>query len=309
MANKQSILRERETRKFFELVKLKESFQVVGGIGMGKSKFLREVDEKNTSDSKLIYFDLNQLYKKDLQTFVEIFSKVLHCKENSILDIEKKIEEYLSSYKTLYILFDDIEVMNDCDKEVINTIRSLRDNFKYKLCYVFGFRTGQEPDIRLAQLLTMAPYRLKLEALDEEEMKKTIQYLAARYNLKINKKETEQIIKLSKGSPSNCKKLLLKKHLGEDLIITDTDKGEKILEKAIMEMSKSEYLVFKSLIESKGKLVEKDNIAEILSPKSHGSGVSDAAISQIVKRVREACEENAINVIIKTKRGMGYYLV
>ncbi|OGC53814.1 hypothetical protein A3D91_03720 [candidate division WWE3 bacterium RIFCSPHIGHO2_02_FULL_38_14] len=309
MANKKPILREKETRKFFELVKLKESFQVVGDIGMGKSKFLREMDEKNTSDSKLVYFDLNQLYKKDLQTFVEIFSKLLHSNENSLAGIEKKIEEYLGDYKSLYIMFDDIEVMNDCDKEVVNTIRSLRDNFKYKLCYVFGFRTGQEPDIRLSQLLTMAPYKLKLETLDNEEMKKTISYLAVRYNLKLNKKETDQIIKLSKGNPSNCKKLLLKKHFGEDLLITETDKDEKILEKAIMEMSKSEYLIFKKLIESKGKLVEKDDIAEILSPQSHGSGVSDAAISQIVKRVREACDENEINLVIKTKRGMGYYLV
>ena len=162
MANKKPILREKETRKFFELVKLKESFQVVGDIGMGKSKFLREMDEKNTSDSKLVYFDLNQLYKKDLQTFVEIFSKLLHSNENSLAGIEKKIEEYLGDYKSLYIMFDDIEVMNDCDKEVINTIRSLRDNFKYKLCYVFGFRTGQEPDSRLSQLFTIAPYKLKL---------------------------------------------------------------------------------------------------------------------------------------------------
>jgi DNA-binding response OmpR family regulator len=87
----------------------------------------------------------------------------------------------------------------------------------------------------------------------------------------------------------------------------DIDKTQ-VLEESLLFLTKNEYLILKSLLNSSSLFIEKESIACILSPKSGGIGVSDAAISQAVKRLRTKLKSNNIKITIRTKRGFGYII-
>ncbi|EKD99821.1 MAG: hypothetical protein ACD_22C00170G0002 [uncultured bacterium] len=73
-------------------------------------------------------------------------------------------------------------------------------------------------------------------------------------------------------------------------------------------MTKNEYLVYKELYKNPGDLVNKETVSCILSPESEGLGVSDMAMDQTIKRIRDKLESIKSPYKIITRRGVGYFL-
>lgn len=74
------------------------------------------------------------------------------------------------------------------------------------------------------------------------------------------------------------------------------------------QLSQYEFSIMKLLISNKGNVVSKDDLSDKVWSGSLNSGVSDEAIEQAIKRLREKLSGLGVENNIKTLRGRGYYL-
>lgn len=307
-----------EIKKFLQLIDLKESFSIKGERGIGKSKFIKFI----TSDQNLhqqylsknclvCLLDIKTVYKKTPENLIQAVTNALDPKL-STQDLNtalKCISKMLKQYDLIYIVLDDFESLNGTPKEVSGIIRVIRDEFKHQVCFVYVFVNESLLDKRLLSILDTAGYSLELKRLNSTQMEATIHEFENRYNIKLSQQELQQCINSADGIPLKARNLVIAKALEGELPNDENFDQTKLLQKLELTMTKNEFLVFKKLLSNDNAVVTKDEIAQTLSPESEGLGVSDAAISQIIKRIRKALVRSEVPIKIETKRGVGYYIV
>lgn len=75
------------------------------------------------------------------------------------------------------------------------------------------------------------------------------------------------------------------------------------------EFSKKENILFNFLLENKDKICEREEIIEVVWPEEEELGVSDWAVDKLVARVRSKLKNQANNFEILTVKTRGYKLV
>lgn len=297
-----------DLQKARDLINLEESFNVTGVQGVGKSRFLRHLTYQSSfskslnKNVKICYIDLRN-YSGSL--FNSLNAEISKYEISSV----NNLDDVFIQFNTLYLILDESMELLKYDVEEINKLRALRDRYKYQLNFIFAYNEKTEMSYSQKSLFEIAKYTVGLKPLNKSDMKATIKYLSNGYEFELKKKEINEIIKEANGFPGKTRGLILGKILGEveqnSRIILDR---EKLLENALYYLTKNEYLIFKAMLEKQNYFIEKDEIAEIISPESEGVGVSDSAIAQIIRRLRKKLSLNNAHIKIKTKRGFGYML-
>lgn len=308
--------RKKDLQKAANLINLRESFNVVGQTGIGKSRFLRHLAfKKSFSESikdtnlLIIYLDLRGIDTNLINEIQKELQKHLKSKTNSI---ESTVKTLLEEYDSIYIIFDESNLFTNYEVSEINKLRSLRDSHKYKLNFIFSYyKNIKKTEIKyeLNALFEIAKYSITLNPLEKGDMIDTIEHILNGYNFTLEPQEIEKIVTGAKGYPGMARNLILNQMLGETSetgqFYLDTN---RILEESLYFLTKNEFLILKAIIGKPNYFIEKDEIALIISPESEGMGVSDAAISQLIKRLRTKLKKHKTNITIKTKRGYGYFI-
>lgn len=300
--------REEDFQKVRNLIQLEESFNIAGSEGVGKSRFLRHLAYQTSF--------ANSLNKQVLICYIDL----RNISDNLLEGINSELKKYdiksldeLSSvfenYKCIYIIFDESMLLLRYPTSEINKLRAIRDTFKYQLNFIFAFNNMSELPYEYKSLLGIAKYTIDLKPLKEKDMLATINYILDGYEFKLTQAEKAEIVIQAGGYPGKARELILNKLLGNSefnsKVVLDR---EKLLESSLYFLTKNEYLVFKAMLEKPNYFIEKDDIAEIISPTSEGIGVSDTSIAQLIRRLRKKLSQHNANVKIKTKRGFGYLL-
>lgn len=305
--------RKNDLVKAKDLISLGESFNVVGKEGVGKSRFLRHMayqpsflNEFEKDQVLIAYFDLRKTYH-DLRHGIN--NELGKSLEKPTKSLDQTLEQLFTTYNKIYLIFDESMLLTKHDLDEVNDIRALRDFYKYRLNFIFAYNKKEELNYDINSLHETAKYTISLNTLGKEDMLDTIKYIMDSYNISLDANELEEIVYKSKGYPGKARSIILEKILGK------ANEGEKlnlepikILEEALYYLTKNEYLVLKAMLDAPNYFIEKDEISKVLSPESAGIGVSDASISQTIKRLRTKLTENRANIEIKTKRGFGYYI-
>ncbi len=318
------------TEAFVRIMKSGESFRFTSESGMGKSKYLRYISASKTIYSrffskdkiKLVYIDLNGVYRRNAEDLILQFNKALGIKE-SLPDSDRLMAEVfkvLEEYEKIYFLVDQAEILSGFSDEAIHLLRSWRDTYKNKMSYVFSFEKGLPIDqMKLRYLLNITYIDIYFRALNLEESHACVMQEVAKMGINISNDEKLKIIELANGVPREIKRLVSDLFSGKELRALEIQdkpietpnfpQQEDLLEVAQRSLTKNEYLFFSKLCSMKdNRVLHRDEIANIISPESSGAGVSNEAIDQLVSRTRKALSLINPDIEIKTKRGLGYYI-
>lgn len=323
--------RESLTKKIAKITESGESFKVAGISGVGKSKYLRylssskEIEQQFFQNHKVkfIYIDLNKTVDRTSEDIIHIISSASGQEVSKLSEIEIQINEALKNYEKIYLIFDHSEIFAEFEERAIRLLRGLRDEFKYKLAYIFAYEIKPEETHAIKHyLFEIAPIELKMDPLSRKESIVDIRFLASKMGLKLSDKEIDLIAEKADGMPRNTKQILSQISVGSNLekAINDVMRAapvikeaksidpENILDYTLKYMTKNEFIVFKLLFENLGKVIHRDEFAKLLNPQTEGDGVSNESIDQLLSRIRKALKGMNLSYTIKTKRGVGYYL-
>lgn len=127
--------------------------------------------------------------------------------------------------------------------------------------------------------------------------------------IKLSSTQIKQILKYSKGFGGRVRDVCQQLNSGMTFNkIINISKKERY-EKAGIEkiFTKTEFLIYKKLVENEQKVISKDELASIINPQSSGGGVSNEAIDQTIARIRKKLKKYKIEKSIITKHGIGFY--
>lgn len=307
-----------------------ESFRFSAESGMGKSKYLRYITSSQTiynkyfskDKIKLVYLDLNAAYRRTADDLIRCFAKSIGV-EGTTLDAEEitsEITKLLDEYEKIYFILDQSELLSDFPDEAIHLLRSWRDTFKYRMSYLLSFEKDSNIDeIKLRYLLNVAHVEIVFRPLNEEETLAVIEQERKRVGIDISDEDRAKIAKMANGKPRIIKRFIGDLFLGKGIKINDKSFPEPIavvdlitnseFEDVQKVLTKNEFLLFSKLHALKGQgILNRDDIALIISPESNGEGVSNEAIDQLVSRTRKSMKKAGVDFPIKTKRGVGYFI-
>jgi len=321
------------TKKLKRIILTKESFRIESKTGLGKSKYLRNIVKNPKFNNsflkpnkiKMFYIDCNRFYKKSTKQFIKIFGNALLGKNNPKLT---NIEDFLRKTDyTIYFFFDEASLLANMEEGVLNILTALMGSFKNIFNIVLisqNFNFLEKPQFLYIKKQTVLT--LKFTPQNKKQINNTINDFCIKFNIRLNKKQVEYLAKKSKGSPLVVKQTLLKVLEGLSLQKALNQRKTKIEPKKYLEFEKNqkttkqnlreyqkfltrnEYLFLEKLISNIGLIVTRDELAYVLSPQSQGEGVSNEAIDQIISRLRKDLKKINKNIIIKNKRGVGYYI-
>ena len=158
-----------------------------------------------------------------------------------------------------------------------------------------------------------------------EQILITVQQFKKTYNLALTNEQELLLAKKSKGSPLFVKQVLitiksgdsfeksLKKYLSLDKKELDNNNAKTETEDLRVRefrkfFTKNQYLFFVELLKHINQIVDRNELAIILSPESGGSGVSNNAVDQTINRLRQILTKENLPYQIISKRGVGYLM-
>lgn len=316
------------TRKLIPLLEQGISFKIEGLPGVGKSKYLRHLCSSEHLQTKyfskpsikFFYIDLNLLFTGDTEQLANLISEKLEIKKSSPKIVEEKIGELLKTYNLVYFIIDHAEQLLEFDQSAIRYIRAVRDMYKYKMGIILAHEAGVNFNTdKMKHLNDITSLEFTLEPFTHEEAIENLKHFAKAQNMTLSGEDLELLAKATKGYAKHIRQLLNEMMVGKSAkeaieitrpvnIVHDSGGIDALLDKAMKNLTKSEFLVFKELYLAHGKVVTRDQLATVLNPETEGLGVSNESIDQIVSRVRKALAEAGIEIDIKTKRGIGYFV-
>lgn len=316
------------TRKLIPLLNQGISFKIEGLPGVGKSKYLRHLCTSEHLQTKyfakpsikFFYLDLNIVFTGDTKQLANLISEKLELKKPSVKAVEEKIGELLKKYDLVYFVIDHAEQLLEFDQSAIRYIRAVRDIYKYKMGVILAYESGTNFNSdKMKHLNDITSLEFVLEPFTHDEAIENLKHFAKVQNVTLSENDLELLAKATKGYAKHIRQLLNEMMVGKSAqeaieitrpsnIVYDSGGIDALLDKAMKTLTKSEFLVFKELYLGRGKVVTRDQLASILNPETEGLGVSNESIDQIVSRVRKALAEAHIDIDIKTKRGIGYFV-
>lgn len=328
--------REDITTKILDLCATGECFVLLGEKGLGKSKYLRHISNSESFKNHYLknlniefnYVNLNEIYTLSLDQFLKT---LLSIKSAQSLD---EIEEYLTNLKgKYYLILDQAELLPKLDEEIHRILTSLIVKFKRKFAVILSANyfdySNQESLDYINQHTTV---NLVFTPQSLEQITNTIKQFEQIYNIKLNEEQRLIVAKKSNGTPLFVKQVLIEIKSGtnfEQAILkfsnnivttTRTEAGDVNINKQSQNEDKSEikdfrkfftrnqYLFFVELLKHLDQIVDRNELAIILSPESEGSGVSNNAVDQTINRLRQILAKENLPYQIISKRGVGYLM-
>lgn len=286
------------------------------------------------TDSNRVYFPKpNEKVSKYLWEYVDLYKESLKLKnliKNVGDDMEFEIPEYRNEVEILNRTFKDFwkELHNYFDAKYLQVseihisksyIGSIGSNHSYwkKDSSIIEIHKREDADItyyfQLILLERLNRYQKELKLIQWRDRIAVLDYLSnctrlAKYITKpisllgdLNKKESNDI-KLESS------KYLLELGFGNTADINIYNNYITI-NKDIINVTKNEYCVIKSLYENKSHTVDYDTLAQAIWHNDYIDKFSYQAINKIVERVRKKIERVGYNKnMIKTVRNVGYAL-
>lgn len=310
------------SEKIVPVIKQGLSFKIEGGPGVGKSKYLRYISSSETfhkkyfskNEIKFFYIDLNLVYKNDSDILIQVICDVLEETNYSTKGIESNLKSQLEKFDKIYAIFDHAEKLTELDESSIKYLLAIRDLFKHRLGYVIcqsalTYADGE----KYKSLNELFSTSFVMGPLDKEELRLNIRHFAIQQNLELTDQEVNIIENASGGHPKYIKQILTDMLIGKtalealDILKEESYDENTILDIAIKNFTKGEYMIFRELLLNKGRVITRDEIAQLMNPESIGEGVSNESIDQLISRIRKSIKKSKINIEIKTRRGVGYY--
>ncbi|PKO13182.1 MAG: hypothetical protein CVU39_20610 [Chloroflexi bacterium HGW-Chloroflexi-10] len=185
-----------------------ESIAIYGLSGSGKSNLLGYFCNRILKPNQRLWIDGNRLREKSSIGFIQLFLKQI-LKDNSSLDfhdpylaLEEIIsQKFINETNNLVIVIDRLDLLSGNEfYQFCGNLRALRDQYKYKVCYVIGTRKEFLLDNELAEL--MIGNAFWLGPLSKEDAYWSIQTYAQRKKRAWSEVEIELIYQQSCGYPS-----------------------------------------------------------------------------------------------------------
>ena len=310
-----SSYREHIVNYLIELTKVKESVVVVAQKGYGLSRLLRfitygDYPSKPASVIKLIYLNLLDFTAKGVESII------LHLNDHLIA--RKKGE-------SLCFIIDELGL----DKQT-ETLLMLLKGFRVKdrnnISFIIGLSLNNESDFKIinppsyiTDLVGSNVFRLP--PLSQLDFFKVAEEMISRFGLMMTRDQIGQLYIKTRGVPSELRSILQnkfkEKFLSEsDEIVAPTydlelTNGHILCKynRIDIELTKAEEVFLRLIIEKRGEVVSRDELGNLLSPESDGTGVSNESIDQVIYRLRKKLVKMGCKEKIETYVGRGYGLV
>ncbi|HAZ29275.1 TPA: hypothetical protein DCY43_00775 [candidate division WWE3 bacterium] len=319
--------RQETTKQLASLMKNGQVFRLTAVSGAGESKYLRYISHSSKVFStyfaqfvhNIIYTDLNSIYNSNTDKLISLLNESIRGYNRQQRSLEQWLADTTGSGKAVYFILDHLEALNDFNESAPRYLRSLRDRYKYKLGYILCYEHGVELDKhKLKQLLNISPFELILPSLNNVDCSRVLKDELKRNAIRLANKDRLAVLKACNGQGGIIRDMVVNIAMGKSLAESlktinlgetrSEDTSGVTLQEAQRYLTKYEYLVFSKLHNNFDTITHKEDVAEILSPQSKGSGVSDESIDQIISRLRKKLADNNIPLMIKNKRGIGFYL-
>lgn len=297
--------RKKECGYIYPMVANLNSLLVYSKGGVGISRLLRFICLviKHHSKPK----DVSFIYE-DWSLYVENPNKLKVKIENIIETTKGKLcfvlDEFDLNFGNSFALF----------------LRGLRSKYKDRICYIFGLKTIEQlKNVEKDLDFLIGKNILEIGPLNFSDFSFAASDIAKTLNIKLNLNEIKSLYHKTDGLISDARKelqILSQKKNYATLAYKEKKElvfklGEIVfLEKVITyTFTKSEEQILKRLLGEKGKLITKDELAKVLSPKTEGEGVSDESIDQVIHRLRKKLNNLETTTRIETITGRGYMIV
>lgn len=321
-----------------------ESVAVVGLSGAGKSNLLRFLaTEKSTARHPLLLVDANRLLDPSPAALLRLAAQAMGTPGDAGADplalLSQAFTARLAQAATVTLLFDRFDLFAGPDQPtLLNALRALRDDFKYRLCYVVATRRPLPASSELAELFDT--HTLWLGSLQESDARWNVARHAARYGQQWPEPVVAALLALSGGYPSLLKAACTAYAAGAPLDELDRhpavqarvaefwDAGPTagqlqlsgLADHALLlagrgplvapgELTAKEQLLYDYLLARAGKVCERDELIRAVWPEDavFEAGVRDSSLAQLVRRLRVKIEPDPAEPrFVETVPGRGY---
>lgn len=322
-----------------------DSVSIIGLSGAGKSNLLGFLAHRRSREAHpLLLVDGNRLRERTPDALLRLTRRALGSTESTNDEwdaLDGAIGARLMATESgLTLLLDRLdEVASDPTHVYLNTLRALRDAYKYHLTFVVGTRRPLPADSEFSELVLA--HTLWLGPLSERDARWNVARYAARKGLSWGDTEAAALIRLSGAYPSflraACEALasgapldalathpIVQARVAEFWADGPTEEqleksgllhhpllaagsGNVIVDES--ELSAKEYLLLEYFRRHAGQVCEKEALIVAVWPEDriYEDGVRDDSLAQLVRRLRQKIEPDpATPRFIETVRGRGY---
>jgi hypothetical protein len=320
-----------------------ESVAVIGLSGSGKSNLLGYLAHRQSAARHpLLFVDANRLLEPVPAGLLRLAQQALgEYGEGGepLAALSAAVAQRLQQALTVTLLLDRFDLFTvPAQPTLLNALRSLRDEFKYRLSYVAATRQPLRPDSELAELFYA--HTLWLGPLQESDARWNVARHAARYGQEWTAPVVDALLEISGCYPSLLKAACtayaggaaideLGQHPAVLLRVAEFWEGEPTDEQLAQsglarhplllagrswrpapgELTAKEQLLYDYLLAHAGKVCDRDELIRAVWREDvvYQEGVRDDSLAQLVRRLRLKIEpEPAEPRCIETVPGRGY---
>jgi hypothetical protein len=321
-----------------------ESVAVVGLGGAGKSNLLRFLARRqSTARHPMLLVDANRLLEPGAVALLHLVGQALGSGEDegadSLAALSDAIAGRLEAADTITLLLDRFDLFTEPPQPLLfNALRALRDDHKYRLCYVVATRRPLPASSELAELFDT--HTLWLGSLQESDARWNVARHAARYGQQWPEPVVAALLALSGGYPSLLKAACTAHAAGAPLDNLDRhpavrarvadfwDSGPTaeqlrlsgLADHALLlagrgplvapgELTAKEQLLYDYLLDRAGEVCDRDELIRAVWPEDavYEAGVRDSSLAQLVRRLRVKLEPDPAEPrFVETVPGRGY---
>ncbi|MFC1790310.1 winged helix-turn-helix domain-containing protein [Patescibacteria group bacterium] len=240
--NHSNRFRRKTIGKILKVISLGESLQLIGLPGSGKSYLLTSLS-LNQQVNKIIpyYLDWNLLLEKTPTNFLKIIlTKV--CPGSSLkkkLSLEKQLtfcfeKIFNQDNKKVVLIFDEFGSLPHLQlKSAYQLLKSFQNQYKNKLCFIFGTRLpiyGSKNLKKFGSFATILQENLvHLPSLDFNNTLTFINILKQQINFKVTPAQTKKIYRLSGGHMRTIRNLVILLAKNKNLVKIDYSSSPQLV--------------------------------------------------------------------------------
>jgi len=142
--------------RILQFIKLRESVQIIGLPGTGKSRFIRDLISKVPKNTLVIYIDTNSLFDDfyiALLTFLGVQLNIQNLENvnnntHLVLTIKSKVEEIAKNQQILIIIDSFTKLLDAKVPTIYKYLKHLRDINRKQISYIFTTNNVGSPEDR-----------------------------------------------------------------------------------------------------------------------------------------------------------------
>lgn len=297
------------------LAQAKESVVVVAKTGYGLSRLLRFITygnypSKPESVIKIIYLNLLDFSAKGVDSVILYLNQHLITRKKG---------------QSLCFVIDELG-LDEHTETLLKLLRGFRVKDRNNISFIIGLSLNNESDFKITNPPNyiqefVGSNIFRLPPLSQLDFFKVAEEMLSRFGLRMTRDEMGDLYIRTKGVPSELRSILQnkfkEKFLNESDEITSPTYELGLINGHIncnnknidLDLTKAEESFLKLIIEKRGEVVSREELGNLLSPESEGTGVSNESIDQVIYRLRKKLIKFGCNEQIQTYTGRGYGLV